>query len=220
MAIHDHARTSGAEPTDLPRQLRGGTVPVTGSGRGLGQVISSECASAGARVIGTARSETTADATYDYSTANGGSSQTGFVDLTNSAAVTTLAADVIEECRAIDVLVNNSGVPGPRQPTLALSDAACDDVTDVNLTGVLRCWGAFLPQMITNRGGSVVTIGLASARTGLLNRVPCAASKAAIAGLTQTWTLEVGPHDVHVNVVTPGESTATESSTSSTVRRR
>ncbi len=197
---------TAAEPAypHHPGQLDGKTVLVTGAGRGLGEAIAVACAAAGARVIGTVRSDTAAQDVGERVRADGGSFESRLLDLRSTAAVNALAADMAAEFGGLDVLVNNSGIAGPTQDAASLSDEDWDEVIDVNLTGVFRCCRAFLPQMIERGSGSIITIGSISARTGLLNRSPYTASKAAISGLTRTLALEGGPHGVRVNMISPG----------------
>lgn len=184
--------------------LRDKTVLVTGAGRGLGRAIVIACAAAGAHVIGTVRSDEAGRHTREAVHGVGGSFESLQLDLREGAAIDALAADVEARFGALDALVNNSGVAGPTQSATTISDEDWDEVINVNLTAVFRCCRAFLPQMIAQRGGSIVTIGSVSARTGLLNRAPYVASKAALGGLTRTLALEAGPYGVRVNVVTPG----------------
>jgi NAD(P)-dependent dehydrogenase (short-subunit alcohol dehydrogenase family) len=61
-----------------------------------------------------------------------------------------------------------------------------------------------LPGMIAQRSGSVIIIGSMTGKRALVNRTAYATSKLALVGLARTLAWEVGPHNVRVNVISPG----------------
>jgi dihydroxycyclohexadiene carboxylate dehydrogenase len=68
------------------------------------------------------------------------------------------------------------------------------------------CVRAVLPVMIEQRYGSIVT--LATHAVVGTNRVPYAAAKGGLIGLTTAVSKEAGPHGVRINCVAPSAATA------------
>lgn len=105
---------------------------------------------------------------------------------------------------ALDVLVNNAGVSGP---TSRLEDTTLDawrNTLDVNLTGTFLCARSAVPLLRAAGGGAIVNISSVAGRLGFSLRSPYSASKFGLAGLTQTWAMELGPSNIRVNSVLPG----------------
>lgn len=105
---------------------------------------------------------------------------------------------------ALDVLVNNAGVSGP---TSRLEDTTLDawrNTLDVNLTGTFLCARSAVPLLRAAGGGAIVNISSVAGRLGFSLRSPYSASKFGLAGLTQTWAMELGPANIRVNSVLPG----------------
>lgn len=117
------------------------------------------------------------------------------------------AADAVREVAArwgrLDVLVNNAGVTGDA-PVLTLSDAAWDQVLDVNLKGAMSCARAAARIMVRQGDGHIINLGSFAGRVGAQGQANYAAAKAGLIGLTQSLAAELGPHNVRVNAVLPG----------------
>ena len=97
------------------------TVIITGGNSGIGKAAAVELAKAGARVIITARDEARGRAAVTDIAAASGSDQVELAvfDLADLASVRIGAADLLERCPRIDVLINNAGlVLSDRQVTV------------------------------------------------------------------------------------------------------
>src|SRR5262249_49537083 len=96
-----------------PRRLRaaaaGKTVLITGASFGIGESVASLLASAGANVILVARSADKLEEIAAMIRAQGGTAEVHATDLTDIAAVETLAARLLETHGSIDIVVNNAG---------------------------------------------------------------------------------------------------------------
>lgn len=179
-------------------------VVVTGAGRGIGREIALTCAREGGSVVLAARS---VDALKDVARtieAAGGQTQVIETDVSDPDAVTSLASRVLSRWGRIDVLVNNSGIGGPSAPLWEVQLGDWEETFAVNVTGVYLCCQAMLPSMIERRSGSIINIGSITGKRPLLNRTAYAASKAALIGLTRTLAVETGPHQIRVNLISPG----------------
>lgn len=109
-----------APSTTVP-DLRGKRTLVTGASDGIGFVIASRLAEAGAEVVMPVRTAAKGDAAADrIRTATGNANvSTRALDPSSLDSVADLAAQLVQEGRPIDVLVNNAGVmtPPSRQVT-------------------------------------------------------------------------------------------------------
>jgi NAD(P)-dependent dehydrogenase (short-subunit alcohol dehydrogenase family) len=104
----------------------------------------------------------------------------------------------------VDVLVNNAAIAGPVAGITEISADGWQECVDINLTGAFLCSRAAARRMIPNRWGKIVSIGSISGKRPLANRSPYCATKLAIVGLTRALALELGPHNINVNVISPG----------------
>lgn len=105
---------------------------------------------------------------------------------------------------AVDVLVNNVGIAGPRAPADEVTLEDWQSSLQTNLTGAFLCIQKVLPAMKQQKAGSIVNVSTGSVRTLPPCRAPYITSKAALEGLTRAIAREVGPFGVRCNAVQPG----------------
>jgi NAD(P)-dependent dehydrogenase (short-subunit alcohol dehydrogenase family) len=180
--------------------LEGRTAVVTGASQGVGRVIAARFAREGARVVLAARSRERLEETAEEIEAAGGSALVAPVDLRVAADVDRLAREV----GTVDTIVANSGIAGPTAPLWKVDPAEWAETIAVNLTGTFLLCRALLPAMVGRGAGSVVVIGSSTGKRALWGRTPYAASKLGLVGLVRTLALELGPHGVRVNLISPG----------------
>ena len=185
-------------------KLNGKVVVVTGAGRGIGREIALTCAREGGHLVLAARSVGALEEVTSEIDAAGGKAQVVETDVSDPDAVASLASQALSRWGRVDVLVNNSGIGGPSAPLWEVQPADWEQTFAVNVTGVFLCCQAILPSMIERQSGSIINIGSITGKRPLLNRAAYAASKAALIGLTRTLAEETGPHQVRVNLVSPG----------------
>jgi 2,3-dihydro-2,3-dihydroxybenzoate dehydrogenase len=130
------------------------------------------------------------------------------VDVRDSRAVDDLVATVDHELGPVAILVNVAGVLRAA-PVTALRDEDWAAVFDVNAAGVFRMCRAVAPGMVARRAGAIVTVASNAAVVPRVHLAAYAAAKAAAAHFTRCLGLELAPHGVRCNVVSPG-STDTE----------
>ena len=100
-------------------------------------------------------------------------------------------------------LVNNAGRNSYADP-IAMTEAQWDDVLSVDLKSAWLVARAVLPEMIAARRGSIVNIASLHADMTYPGMFPYAAAKSGLVGLTRSLALEMGPHQVRVNALSPG----------------
>lgn len=79
-----------------------------------------------------------------------------------------------------------------------------DQVFDVDLKAAFLCAKHTLPSMIERGSGAIVNIASLHAKLTCAGMYPYAAAKSGLVGLTRSMALEVAPHGVRVNAVSPG----------------
>nr|WP_255616406.1 SDR family oxidoreductase [Microvirga puerhi] len=176
---------------------------ITGIGRGIGRALARVLLTRGDRVIGTVRDRAQLPADWQ------GFQETGHLkivrlDILDEKSIADAARSVDE---AIDVLVNNSGVIGPkRQSTLDMDFDGFLDTLKVNTLGPLHIVQAFLPHLRKAEHPKILTI---SSRMGSMayaksDRIAYRASKAAVNKVVQGLSTDLAPEGMIVVSVHPG----------------
>jgi 3-oxoacyl-[acyl-carrier protein] reductase len=126
------------------------------------------------------------------------------VDVAKPAEVDALVARAVSELGALHIVVANAGIA--RKVELQdLDDAAWDNVLDVNLNGVWRCFRAAIPHMQRARFGRLLaTSSVAGTVSAWPQHSHYAASKAALAGLVKSLAVEFAADGITANAVAPG----------------
>jgi NAD(P)-dependent dehydrogenase (short-subunit alcohol dehydrogenase family) len=189
-------------PQSLP--LAGKRAVVTGASRGIGRSIALALAAAGADVAVTARTRAELDELADEIARMGRQAIAIACDVTNQRQVQTdLASRVLGAWRGIDILVNNAGASGSAK-FLGHDDELWHRMLDINLTSVYYVTKAFVPAMVAQRSGRIITIASIAARTGAKYIAAYAASKHGVLGLMRALAVELNPSNITVNCVCPG----------------
>jgi NAD(P)-dependent dehydrogenase (short-subunit alcohol dehydrogenase family) len=180
--------------------LEGRTAVITGASQGVGKVIAARFAREGARVVLAARSRERLEETAAEIEAAGGSALVVPVDLRVAADVDRLVIEAGE----VDTIVANSGIAGPTKELWDVDPEEWEETIGVNLTGTFLLCRGLLPAMVERGSGSVVVVGSSAGKRPLWGRTPYAASKLGLVGLVRTLALELGPHGVRANLISPG----------------
>ena len=181
--------------------LQGKVALVTGASRGIGAAIADALAAEGARVIGTATSESGAAAITARLEQNGGCGRV--LDVTQPGAVDALVAAVAKEFGEIAILVNNAGITRDTL-LLRMNEEDWDAIMDTNLKSVFRASKAVLRGMMKARTGRIVNIASVVGAMGNAGQANYSAAKAGIMGFTKSMAREVGSRNITVNCVAPG----------------
>lgn len=185
----------------MTNSLEGKVALVTGATRGIGKAIALELASRGARVIGTATSQSGAQSISDMLSATGGRGVV--LNVTDAKACDAVLAEIAATEGGPDILVNNAGIT---RDTLAMrmKDDDWSAVIDTNLSSVFRLCRGVVKPMMKARWGRIINITSVVGSSGNPGQANYAAAKAGVAGMTRALARELGSRDITVNCVAPG----------------
>jgi short-subunit dehydrogenase len=184
------------------KDLTGKVAVVTGAGSGIGQALTVQLARAGAVVAAVDLSADSLGMTRER--AADGTVHPLVVDVSDAAAVDTLADQVQGQIGPADILVNNAGIAIRADRFDRTSRADIDLLLAVNLGGVISCTHAFLPQLLARPEAALVNVSSLGGLVGFMYQVPYATSKFAIRGLSESLRMELHESAVTVTLVFPG----------------
>jgi len=175
-------------------------VLVTGAAAGIGRAIADAFVAHAARVY---VCDISAEAVKECRAA-----QPGIVaealDVADEAAVDRLFGDIEAKFGGLDVLVNNVGIAGPAGAVEDIDPREWRRTIDVNLSSHFYCTRRAVPLLKKSEDGAIVNISSAAGRLGYAYRLPYAATKWAIVGMTESLAIELGPSGIRVNAILPG----------------
>jgi NAD(P)-dependent dehydrogenase (short-subunit alcohol dehydrogenase family) len=186
------------------RKLAGKVALVTGSSRGIGRAVALAYAREGAKVFLAARNEAELERAASEIRAAGADAAFAAVDLARDGAAERLVREVERRYGALDVLVNNAGILGPRATIASYPIDAWEEVIQINVTAVFTLTQAALRLMMARRLGSIINISSGVGRVGKARWGAYAAAKFAIEGFTQVLAEELKEWNIRANAVNPG----------------
>ncbi|MSP41705.1 MAG: SDR family NAD(P)-dependent oxidoreductase [Deltaproteobacteria bacterium] len=178
--------------------LLGKSALITGASRGIGRAIAAAYADAGARVFICGRNPSDVENTCRELAVDGVAG-----DIARVQDAQRIVQAALARFGAIDVLVNNASILGPRVAIADYPLATWDDVLRTNLTGLFLITHEVLPTMLARRSGSIINVTSGVGRLGKAKWGAYAVSKAGLEGFTQVLADEVKSAGIRVNSVNP-----------------
>src|SRR5262249_2555106 len=173
------------------------------AGSGIGRATAIALASRGSSVVVTDVDASRADAVAAEISSAGGHATSTRCDVSSDDDVAALAGTARSTFGRVDIVMSNVGVIAKGLPTEIPIDA-WRSIIDVNLLGTVRVLHAFLPALLEQGSGHVVTTG---STAGLFpyafDRLPYAATKAAVVALTESLALYLRPRGIGVTCFCP-----------------
>ena len=185
--------------------LEGKSVLITGGERGIGRAIARAFAEEGARL-----------ALADIKPSESGPSTATQIESDYGVSAISITADVSRECDVkrmvettldaygkIDVFINVAGVLG-YEPVTKITHDEWSRVLDTNLTGAMFCCREVCRHMVANKAGSIVIISSTIQYCPAYREAAYRVSKTGLQVFAETVALEMAPHGIRVNTVSPG----------------
>ena len=186
--------------------LKGHVAVVTGAAMGIGKVVALTLAERGAYVscwdiVGDKVKETAAEIDASGERALGLQ-----VDVTDSQQVDQATRQTVDALGTVDILVNVAGGSLGAPPGIdELLEEDWDRVVSLNMRAPFLTCKAVSGMMKQKGWGRIVNISSGAGRSNSRSRIiPYAAAKAGLLGLTRQLAVDLAPHGVNVNSVSPG----------------
>ena len=180
------------------------TIIVTGASSGIGKEVARYFLSQGDNVV--INSSTASKLEEVYQELGAGENLAMVAgNVKDKSTGERLLAVALERFGSADVLVNNAGIYETK-PFLEVDEAFLDRFLNTNLKGTFFTTQAILPQMLKQKGGTVINIGtplVGHALGGAPSTAPIS-SKGAIHALTLQLAAEFGKQNIRVNTIAPG----------------
>lgn len=189
-------------PEVVPARYAGKSLIVTGAAAGIGLAVARRFAREGGHVVAVDLVPPAAE-DFDATESLPGALQFVEADVTDSATIEGLAADLVAATGGIDVLVNNAALTPPGW----IHEFDVDTwqrALDVIVTGTFLGCRAVLPFMLDAGRGVILNTG-----STIVGPVPprhpaYGAAKAGVAHLTRQIALDYGPMGIRCNTICPG----------------
>lgn len=178
------------------------TVVVTGATSGIGRATALRFGRDGAAVVAVGRKAAALAEVVRDVTAAGGRALAVEADVTAQAAPDDIVGRALGAFGRITAIVNAAGIIG-NGTVENTSDAAWDEMLDINLRAPFRLMRAAAPHLIAAKG-SIVNVSSVTGLRAFPNVLAYCVSKAGVDQLTRCAALEMAPHGVRVNAVNPG----------------
>jgi NAD(P)-dependent dehydrogenase (short-subunit alcohol dehydrogenase family) len=182
------------------------SVLITGANRGIGLEFARQYLADGWQVYAACRDPTSASELRRLAQASHHNLRTLALDVTNPETVKEAAAEL--DRQAIDLLLNNAGIGGPRGQTIGnIGYKAWARVLDVNTVGPMRVSEAFVDNVARSERKLIVTLtsgmgSLADNTSG--GSIAYRSSKAAVNMVMRSLAIDLAPRGITCVVVNPG----------------
>src|ERR1051325_7374428 len=183
--------------------LAGKVALVTGAGQGIGAEIARTFARAGAIIAVNDLREPAVSRVAKEIIAGGGNAVGLGADVSDPSAVNAMTQWAAKELGPIDILVNNAAIY-PMEPFDAQGVESWNHHLAICLSSAFYCCKAIVPAMKQRRSGKIINISSVTFLVGMGNSPAYVAAKGGIVGLTRNLACELGPFNIHVNVLSPG----------------
>ncbi|MES2721799.1 MAG: 3-hydroxybutyrate dehydrogenase [Pseudomonadota bacterium] len=185
--------------------LQSKSAVVTGSTSGIGLAIARAFAAEGANVLinGFGAPEEIEAARAGIEAEFGVRAIYSGADMTQPSEIAAMVAHAEAELGAVDVLVNNAGVQFV-SPIEDFPLEKWDQIIAINLSAAFHAIRAVVPGMKARGWGRIISTASAHSLVASPFKSAYVAAKHGVVGLTKTAALELAPHGVTVNCISPG----------------
>ncbi len=182
---------------------------IIGAGRNIGRAIALEFARRGARVAVADIDKSGAEETAQLIIAAGGKATGIGCDVMSEGSVHDAVGEAEQFLGVLDVHMNNAGIIHSGNPE-DFPASEWEKMFSVNFFGAVRANAVVLPKMIARSQGYLVnTASFAGLYPYATNRIPYAASKAALVSMSENMAVSLLPRGIQVSCLCPGPTMTT-----------
>jgi 3-hydroxy acid dehydrogenase / malonic semialdehyde reductase len=182
-------------------------VLITGASAGFGKALAERLVANGHRVIGCARRIDKLDALAEIL---GENFLPVIMDVSDTDSIPQIIADLPDDFKQIDVLVNNAGLALGTEPA---HKASLDDwmrMTDTNVKGLMALTHAVLPAMVERDSGYIINVGSIAGSWPYFGGNVYGATKAFVKQFSLNLRADLIGTQVRVTNIEPGVVAGTE----------
>ncbi|MBI2203886.1 MAG: SDR family oxidoreductase [Candidatus Rokubacteria bacterium] len=184
-------------------KLAGKVAVVTGTSPNIGGGIAQGLADEGARIVCVDVAADNAQQCAEWIERRGGESLGVVCDTTDEAQVEAMVTRARDAFGGVDILVNNAGILGG-QSVLDMPLERWTRQISVNLTGTFLCTKHVARVMVEQqRGGSIIVIVSTAGHQGQAGNIGYGTSKSGLLNFTRAAAMDLAPHRIRVNSLTP-----------------
>lgn len=178
---------------------------VTGSSKGIGAGIAKQFGREGASVIvNYSSSNRAAEKVVNEITKNGGAAIAVQADISKHADIKRLFKETKKAFDGLDVLVNNAGV-WEMESLEEVSEESFHKQVNTHLKGSIFCTQQ-AAAMFDKNGGSIINISSTMSINPIPGTMIYSAAKAGIDNMTKVLAKELGPQEIRINTIAPGQT--------------
>lgn len=183
-------------------KLSGKVAIVTGGGAGIGRAICERFAAEGASVVVAELVPNIGRETAEMISSGKGKAKFVHTDIKDESSIKELMAETVRSFGGLNLLVNNAGAFVIRDVNANAED--WDTMLHTNVRGTAFCVKHAVPELKKAGGGVIVNIGSISSVLGQGSMVTYNATKGAILTMTRCMAMDLGPDNIRVNCLCPG----------------
>ena len=185
----------------------GRTIFITGTNRGIGNSILREfCKEQGVTILAHTRKKTPEfeQETKELQAEFDCRILPVFFDLCDEDGIRNSVKTVLQECRQIDVLVNNAGIMRQGSSFMMTPLSEIKRTVQINFFAQVLLTQMVVKAMIRNKGGSIINMTSMAALDGTAGQFEYTCSKSAMIGMTLRLSHELAPFGIRCNAIAPG----------------
>ncbi len=123
-------------------------------------------------------------------------------DVSDSSQLNAIFDEILPG--GLDIMVNNAGVSGPTKLVEDVTDEEWRHTMAVGIDSQFYCVRRVAPVFKAQKSGVIINLISGAGILGYPTRAPYAAAKWAVTGFTKTLAMELGPDNIRVNGIVPG----------------
>lgn len=176
---------------------------ITGAARGIGRGIVEELSKNDENIIIVNYNKSEKEA-IELKERTGKNIEIYKADVTNKIEVENMINYIIDKYGKVDVLINNAGISQIKMFN-DITEQDWNNMITTNLTSAFFTTKAVIDNMVHNKNGCIINISSIWGMVGGACEVHYSAAKAGLIGMSKSLAKELGPSNIRVNVIAPGD---------------